>query len=57
MFYFKFTDWNGDEMYGEISADKEQISIDKLKDIIGAVTLEEVTKEEYYAQDEEVSDA
>ena len=53
MFYFKFTDKNGDEMYGEVSANKEQISIDKLKDIIGAVTLEEVTKEEYDAQDEE----
>lgn len=40
-------------MYGEISADREPISIDKLKDFIGAVTLEEVTKQEYDAQDEE----
>ena len=53
MFYFKFTDINGNEMYGQISANKEQIAIDKLKDIIGAVTVEEVTKEEYDAQDEE----
>ncbi len=53
MFYFKFTDKNGNEMYGKINALKEQISIEKLKNIIGAVTLEEVTKEEYDAQNEE----
>ena len=53
MMYFKFTDKNGDEMYGSINADREQIDLNKLKELCHAETLEEVSKEEYDEQGEE----
>lgn len=53
MFYFKFTDKDGNEMYGSANADKEKIDFNKLKDLLHAETLEEVSKKEYDAQDEE----
>lgn len=53
MFYFKFTDKYGEEMYGSINADVDTIDLNKLKELCCAQTFEEVSKEEYDAQDEE----
>ncbi len=55
MFYFKFTDQHGNEMYASITvqnADKatperKQKFIEELKKICLAETLEEISKEEY----------
>ncbi len=52
MFYFKFTDNAGVEMYGTINANKEQIDLEKLKKLLYAEALEEVSKEEYESETE-----
>ncbi len=60
MFYFKFKDINGIEAYGSITVDnvdkatpeQKQDFIERLKRICKAVTLEEVSKEEYEAETE-----
>ncbi len=53
MFYFKFTDMEGNEMYAEIDADMERIDLLKVKDLLHAETLVEVSKEEYDEQTED----
>lgn len=53
MFYFKFVDMKtGEEWYGSINADREKIDLDKLKKMLYAKTLEEVSKEEFDEQSE-----
>ena len=55
MFYFKFKDKNGIEMYGAITVENVDIAppeqktqfIEDLKKLCHAETLEEVSKEEY----------
>lgn len=55
MFYFKFTDNDGNKMYASVNIEnvnkatpkqKEEL-IEELKNFIRAETLEEVSKEEY----------
>ncbi len=53
MLYFKITDKDGDEMYGSTNADKEHIDLEKLKNLLCAEIIEEVSKEEYDAQDDD----
>ncbi len=53
MMYFKFTDTEDNEMYGSINADKKQIDLAKVKDLLNAKTLVEVSKEEYDEQTED----
>lgn len=61
MFYFKFKDKDGVEMYGEITVDnvnkatpeQKKEFLEQLKKLCFAETLEEVSKAEYDAQTEE----
>lgn len=60
MFYFKFTDKDGVEMYGEITVDnvdkatpeQKKEFLEQLKKLCYAESLEEVSKAEYDAQEE-----
>lgn len=60
MFYFKFKDNSGVEMYGAITVDnidkatpeQKKEFIEELKKFCFAETLEEVSKAEYGAQEE-----
>lgn len=39
MMYFKFTDKEGNEIYGAVNADKDRIDLNKLRDFLHAKML------------------
>jgi len=53
--YFKFMDDQGNEMYCSVNPFTDGVSVERLKEVLYAETIEEVSKEEYDAQGDDDS--